>query len=411
MHLRRVSRKWRENIENICQLLDCMDIVDAYYAGDRGFEQAMVLKRERSSRHRKVVSTVVTRTEDRGRFLATLFPGIKHFARYCYLQSRDRLTTLDWPALVRSWAPQLVSLDIDGNTANQLTEADFFKKELAFPALTEFILREGRSIVFITPMLVHSLLDKMRSLRRLTTGQMVTNAWAIRSVTHLSINMSSMRSYDGDAIQMAARYTKLTHLNLIYYVFNYQIYRSLSETLQQLPNLRVIAFSVNIFREGAVNEAFFEGGPSGASVVNLQFSNTWFWLQFDAEDERFIRIVGRFVTMFPNVQKMTFPGPGSPEHHGADESSPDNQSIERGQLSLNAPLIVADESDGNAELHQVTCIREVVILDAHRREGGHNLGNVGQHVEEEGQREDIVQLTVDHREAAETGDQSTQTSA
>lgn len=218
MHLRRVSRKWRENIENICQLLDCMDIVDAYYAGDRGFEQAMVLKRERSSRHRKVVSTVVTRTEDRGRFLATLFPGIKHFARYCYLQSRDRLTTLDWPALVRSWAPQLVSLDIDGNTANQLTEADFFKKELAFPALTEFILREGRSIVFITPMLVHSLLDKMRSLRRLTTGQMVTNAWAIRSVTHLSINMSSMRSYDGDAIQMAARYTKLTHLNLIYYV-------------------------------------------------------------------------------------------------------------------------------------------------------------------------------------------------
>ena len=71
----------------------------------------------------------------------------------------------------------------------------------------------------------------------------------------------------------------------------------------------MIAFSVNIFREGAVNEAFFEGGPSGASVVNLQFSNTWFWLQFDAEDERFIRIVNRFVTMFPNVQKMTFQGP------------------------------------------------------------------------------------------------------
>lgn len=41
----------------------------------------------------------------------------------------------------------------------------------------------------------------------------------------------------------------------------------------------------------------------------MQFSNTWFWLQFDAEDERFIRIVGRFVTMFPNVQKMTFQGP------------------------------------------------------------------------------------------------------
>ncbi len=208
LHLRLVSRAWKDHMESICRLLDTLDMIDTYYVGDRKFARALVLTgNAKKSRL----------TGDSGHFLATHFPAVKHFSLYIYSKVPPEVSSKapKWASLITSLALQLTSLDIDSTDAEHLEPLQS-SSGLHFPNLKQFTLRESTSVRWpvSTTKFVHAFLDRMPALERLTTGQLVTNARAIRTLTHLTIRQRYGAVYSCNYWKMMERYTKLTYLNL-----------------------------------------------------------------------------------------------------------------------------------------------------------------------------------------------------